>query len=502
MTRKRSARGWSIASLSMVCVLLLTGCVAGEAPANTAPSDPRAAGGLRYGLAPEPDKGTTFEPDVVLVYGGASSVRSVTADGMTWTISPTARGASDLKPGRVMFLTDRAVGRVLDVQHEAAGLAVTIGPVSLTDVIRDGHYAGTVPLTDPIAIPATNAMWNDETVKQEAGVTGQDDPVPTAPDPAPAVFTKVTPPNRSAAQDAVLSGIIRADQGNFKAAESFDSHGFVLKASYPGKDLEASASVAVEMHSPKAHFDLDLGADKIKLARLTVDGALDLVAKVHALTAPHSPTNGYSPEIGDGATFSFPINAVFGVPLNVMVQQRFKVAFHIPGQAVFNGGGKIKLGATLGGKYQDGKFYNLTTGTYDGVGSLDFTNSIAVGISSASVWYDIRFTVGIGAFGFIAGVFVDIGVNIYASVGAPIGINELPGASSPIEACKRVFGALLHDEGVGYRIPEPVAAVVNWFLKFVHVKPIKSSDGYSVGWQWIGKPRNFVWPDSGFCVKK
>jgi hypothetical protein len=186
----------------------------------------------------------------------------------------------------------------------------------------------------------------------------------------------------------------------------------------------------------------------------------------------------------------------------VLVQQRFKVAFRIPGQAVFNGGGKITLGTTLGAKYLDGKFYNLTTGTYNGIGSLDFTNSIAVGITSASVWYDIKFTVGIGALGFVAGVFIDLGVNIYASVGAPIGINEIPGATSPIEACKRVFGALLHDEGVGYKIPDPVASVVNWFLKFAKVEPIKSSGGISVGWQRIGKPRSFVWPDSGFCVKK
>ncbi len=139
-------------TLALCAAVLCAGLLAGCVQQSAAPNDPRSGGGLRYGLAPQADKGTTFQPDVVLIDGGASSVRSVTADGLTWTLSPTAGGVSALKPGRVMFLTDRGVGRVMAVHTDSAGVEVTIGPADLTDVIRDGHFKSPAPvaITNPI----------------------------------------------------------------------------------------------------------------------------------------------------------------------------------------------------------------------------------------------------------------------------------------------------------------------------------------------------------------
>ncbi|NED54547.1 hypothetical protein G3I24_27065, partial [Micromonospora aurantiaca] len=92
--------------------------------------------------APAPGKDVTLQPDVVLVGGGSRTVRSVSPDGLTWRLDPGARDADRLAPGRVMFLTGRGVGRVLDLDEEGGDLVVTIGPVTLTEVIRDGTFGG------------------------------------------------------------------------------------------------------------------------------------------------------------------------------------------------------------------------------------------------------------------------------------------------------------------------------------------------------------------------
>jgi hypothetical protein len=90
----------------------------------------------KYGVAPIPDKSVTYQPDVIVVGGGADAVRSLSSSGITWTIDAHAPRAAELAAGKIIFLTNRAVGRVLDVRKDGDNLAVTLGPVLLTDIIR------------------------------------------------------------------------------------------------------------------------------------------------------------------------------------------------------------------------------------------------------------------------------------------------------------------------------------------------------------------------------
>lgn len=102
----------------------------------------------QYGLGPKPDPSITYQPDVVLIDGGPKIIRGVSADGLTWTIDATAAGADRLKPGLIMFATSQAVGRVVRLSARSTVLDVTLSPVELGDVIRDGHLVidQTVPL--------------------------------------------------------------------------------------------------------------------------------------------------------------------------------------------------------------------------------------------------------------------------------------------------------------------------------------------------------------------
>ncbi|MFC5503513.1 hypothetical protein ACFPJ4_14790 [Lysinimonas soli] len=484
--------------IAAFCCAVLTGCVGSV---GGAPSDPRSGGGLAYGLAPQPDKGTTFQADVVLVDGGASSVRSVTADGLTWTLSPSAGGISDLKPGRVMFLTDRGVGRVVAVRTTSAGVAVTIGPVDLTGVIRDGDFAsqGAVPITNPVVHSAAGAFWADPELQRQAGVaqgTGADLPAVATRGSASAGLPR--PPSPA----AIVADTVKATTGSFNLTGSCCGNGPGVSLAYDKNGLSMAGRVALDMERPTADFALKISGGTASAAALTVRGAAGISAKLSATAQPNAAIHGFSPPLGMDFDFSVPVGVFFGVPLNLVVSQRFTMEVNIPGQAHLDAVGKIKLGSSLGFRYADKKFSNTTSASLDTSASLTATNSIAVGISYAAFDYNVRFTVGLGYLGFVAGVYLALGAHVLATVGAPIGFNVAQGAQDPIEHCKSVQGELWADYGVGYTIPTPVATLVNYFLEAFHSTPISTSGGLSHGWTPVFPPKYEVFPQSGFCVKK
>jgi hypothetical protein len=88
-----------------------------------------------YGCGP--GEHIKYQPDVVVVRGGAGAIRSVTSDGLVWTIDRSAPGASGLQVGKVMFVTSRAVGRVVEIRDQGSSRVATLAPVDLTDVVSD-----------------------------------------------------------------------------------------------------------------------------------------------------------------------------------------------------------------------------------------------------------------------------------------------------------------------------------------------------------------------------
>jgi hypothetical protein len=93
---------------------------------------------LNYGYGAEPAGLVPYQPDVVVVAGGPRVVRSVSSDGMTWTIDADAGGAGDLAVGRIMLLTSQAAGRVVELHNDGDTRVVRLAPVDLPDVISDG----------------------------------------------------------------------------------------------------------------------------------------------------------------------------------------------------------------------------------------------------------------------------------------------------------------------------------------------------------------------------
>jgi hypothetical protein len=105
----------------------------GSGPADTSEA------ALTYGTGPVRDPSITYQPDVVIVEGGPRAIRSASSDGLIWTIDGKARGAQDVRPGKVLYATSRAVGRVQEVRRVHGDVVATLGPVEFTEVFRDAH---------------------------------------------------------------------------------------------------------------------------------------------------------------------------------------------------------------------------------------------------------------------------------------------------------------------------------------------------------------------------
>jgi hypothetical protein len=94
-----------------------------------------------YGFAPDPHApNVTYQPDVVFVSGGPAAVRGGSADGLTWVLDGKAGGVDRVVAGKVLYASSRVAGRVLDVRRDGQDVAVTLGPVQLGEIVKNGRF--------------------------------------------------------------------------------------------------------------------------------------------------------------------------------------------------------------------------------------------------------------------------------------------------------------------------------------------------------------------------
>jgi hypothetical protein len=150
VARVRAGRRLGASGLILAFAVAVAGCGGGGNAGSTTSRGGDAAVVTDpvswYGYGPTPDPHITYQPDVVMIDGGPKAIRSASSDGLTWTLDGSAKGVADLQVGKVMFASAKAAGRVVGIQHNGSDVAVTVAPVSLTDVVKDGHLTLNQPL--------------------------------------------------------------------------------------------------------------------------------------------------------------------------------------------------------------------------------------------------------------------------------------------------------------------------------------------------------------------
>jgi hypothetical protein len=481
---------------------------------------------IKFGIAPKRDPSVEYQPDIILMENGDKAIKSVASDGMTWTFDANAPQVSDFQEGKVVFATGRAVGRVLSLKRQGDSVSVILGPIQLTDVIRNGNFEmnQAVDLNNMISYVAP------------------DYPQPPDPDQTKISFNRHMPPDH-VDERMVLSRVSR--DGRWTPASmvqtlanghraSFYKTGHYWSAAavhtnrrangygvgYGGVRMERTSGQALQM--PGAPGVTGIQPLKIPIQPMTPPATLGQIPIVNLQGGKAIPMAGSDGGIGveydydknglklrasgymtirnSGIQFFLHIkngiqdcgvrlNGNVGIKLHVNASsaQDFKANFHkklwLPIDLSIPLGGAVPLSLTFNSSFLIETAFSAKTSVLNAEGdyslgagieagywqnawrvnvphhataNTDLGNSvegISVGINSIVMGFDVRTTIGIGAFGFTTGVYAGLRFSGTALRAPNIGF---PCRQGTIEADM--------DTGVGYSIPGWATDAINFFI--------------------------------------
>ena len=482
------------------------GTSSGPGPIRSSAVKKLSGNELLYGAGAVPNKRIVYQPDVVMIGGGAAAVRAVSGSGLTWTMDANAPGASRLAVGKIMLATSFGTGRVLSLTKTGSEDTVVLGPVAITDVIRDADIGSSSP------IPLEDMLAYTTPTRPGAAVADTQDPVavggPANPGTSqapgavshssyrtrrhsaagaalaqPAVF-RATPRQGSAGLPAPSTVPTTVGAGDFQVTP-ICCHDLGLRIGYKKGDGVLVATVKLNVGRPTVTFRLVITGGQLQEATFQVNGGGALTVDIDAATLTSLGSfKGTAVEVPEHLTI--PLIA-FGAPLSLTISQHFYLSMQLIGAASFHTKGGYKVSGSLGFGYRNGG----PTGNATTVAVQDpFTaNTDEVGVASGviTLGWQLKTSIGLGLLGFTAGPWYALGFAL--SVTAD-GISLTAG-------CVTDALAVTGSYGIGYTIPKVVAAVINLFLKVIHAQGIPSSGGPSWGPTDLLHP-----PPANYCRKR
>ncbi len=461
----------------------------GSAPHQLKRSDLTAAQ-RKYGIAPIPDSSVTYQPDVILVGGGPEAIRSQDPNGFVWTIDANAPRAAEVVPGKVFFMTSRAVGRVIDVRRDGGNLVIIAGPVTLTDIVSEAHIQiKEMPIDFDEAIPYTsNGLPGQQVLVQTSA------PYVPAQAPGPGGLMHATYVSESGWRAYPVDGPATGIPGipsvpnvpgvppvpdvpdvssallekHFRLLPDVSTAGVGLKVSADGGGLKVSASTVIKLEKPTLNVTLIIEHAAIKEATIELKGAAGLAWTFGAGTDVGLKGN-VNAILTPDTDFSIPLGGLGPVPLAVTVRQRFliKTGLGVRNSTLTASGqytwsGSFKMG------YSGGKWGAAGPAGLTATQSMSrTTGGLSMGAEGLDLANQMRLIVGVGAFGFTAGPFVSFTSAVAAFRGSDIGLIACKGATLNIKL----------SGGVGYFIPGGISRAINFILRSFHIDKKVSTEG-------------------------
>ena len=432
----------------------------------------------KYGIAPIPDSSVEYQPDVIVVGGGAEAVREQHGNGFMWSIDAGAAHADELKPGKIIFLTNRVVGRVLGIRKEGDNLVLVLGPVEINELIRNADiHIASIPIDFDEALAYTAPDLPGQVVS-----LAQNAPLPASATHAQFVYTAPNFPGQvtSLARDTSRPTPVMHDLFvrtadtpaaaptpdvsnlvNFKTVPFASKSGVGMRATTDAGGLKVKAEVLVHLAAPTLDVILRIKNGRIEEASVELKGAAGLTWKFDAGTdvGLRANVNGL---LTPNTDFSIPVGGIGPVPIAVTVRQRFQIATALgvrnstlsaTGDYSFNGGfrvgysgGQWGVGGPLGFK-QSASFAQTGQG-------------VSLGVSGISLGHSMRIVAGVGAWGFAAGPYF----SFFSAVGM------VRNSDIGMLACMSAPVVLKLNGGVGYLLPQSVTSAINSILRALNIR--------------------------------
>ncbi len=408
-----------------------------------------------YGQGATKDPAITYQPDVVFVGGGPASIRWAEGNGLVWAIDRNAPGAADLKVGSVMFATSTALGRVVAVEDQGDVRVVTLAPIELTDLIKDGDVqinqnvdlASVAYRQLPDSMPAV--------VPFDAGASASPSPSAGADaDPSGRVITASLPAVRLAVAHpadvpmAAAAATTPAGQQLPKPAKACPELGVGDWSVETCLENAAGLSITVDRKIQaglKFGFSLKLSSSSLNLkaGALIKDGQMvDSGGLLQGLDRLDLKFYG---GVQDGAQdnvkvkVELPVEIEVQMPPTTGIPWKFVFETKFTVETAFSGKNSTLSGeATYG--LQGG--FGIVAGTPSTPvftvqkSLLDSLSGITVGASGVVIAVKFKFQVGIGVPGFTAGPYLSLTFSLGVGQGSVIGspLAECRGATFSISA--------------------------------------------------------------------
>ena len=280
--------------------------------------------------------------------------------------------------------------------------------------------------------------------------------MPIAASPTIPAMPPLPTPSQPPAAGSGKNVPLQLDGSDVRTVAEASNSGIGLQFYYHKNGVNIFAECLLRVINARVDFDLNITPQGIETAGVRVDGDLGIVMEAEAASEQNFSANLHK-TIYEPIDFSIPLglNGAAGVPFSITFgsYMRLETGFSaktskLSAEGIYTFGGGLWAGmknyqwsVSAAGHPQAEKDLGVTT------------TGISVGINSLVVAGSIRAMVGIGAFGFSTGVFVQIIFN-----GT---ILRAPDIAFP---CRQgTVGASLY-YGIGYSLPHIFVEIVNQLL--------------------------------------
>jgi hypothetical protein len=448
---------------------------------------------------------------VVFLEGGPAAIRSGRSDGLTWNLDRHAAGVEQVRPGVVLYATSLVVGRVLQVKEVSADeVAVTLAPVGLGEVIRDGH----IRIDQDIDLDGMGMR----SFADAPGLEGQLDPLVVDPiepdptqgaswgtDPSTAHLSQVTLASRGRPSGSTTQfldvlptmpppynqGEMEWKRGDWSGRIARTGGDITMTVVQAG-DLQWHGKVVFHFTTP--HLDADIGIVDGEVG----DGEIQMRGlRQVALGLQAGSYNGLSDNISEKLELPVSLDLpviVGGIAMNVNVSFKFLV------QTAFSA--KNSTLEAFGAWDTEGPLsYSRETGAVEVVwptitpnpNILDSLKTISVGTNGVVFATSIRLMLGLGAFSFSAGPYAQLVTSVSLAGGSSIGF-----AGAAMQ-CRQATVTVQGSFGAGLAVSDTVAKGLNAYFKYIGVPQMVETKTYT---PLLSEPlySNAFWmPDTDYC---